>query len=388
MTNTDIDNKTPTLKQEKREVVITPDLLDHIKQTMQPQVLQFNDPLTGAFTLSVFAPSDSGQGGMKRYNLDADLERVMPRPRALEGLAVFEDVESFILHFNHFKNSDSKVFASKTANRFLSIIDYHEVDKDAGTTVSPSQLSPRHCRHGGVFAPKFSEAYLAWTGRNKKNMGQAEFADFLEDRVLDLHEPPAVNSENEADKKKLKIARMVNKTFADPAKMMDFRKGIKTHEASISKQFVNTQTGETEFEFRVEQHDEKGERVTIPGLFIIAIPVFDNSNVHYEVLVRLKYRTSEGRTTWFYELFRIDLVLENAFNDIKSKIATETSTTVLQGFPESGPYGAFTSGVPRGDVRDNSGRTPSEVYSFWQDKDRILAEKMMNSVRTSINDMF
>lgn len=379
----------------KHEAVITPQLLDHIKNTMQPQVVQISDPVTGLVSTSIFAPSERGNGGLTRHNIDSDIERLMARPRHLEGLAIFEDIESFIAHLNHFKNPDSVVFASKGASRFLSVIDYHQVQQ--ATLVLPEGTPEnqtivrtpmqRHCRHGGVFAPKFSEAYLAWTGFNKKDMNQAQFADFLEDRVLDLHEPPAVNSENAADQQKLKIARMNGKTFATPAQMMDFRKGIKIHEASVAKSYVNTSTGEVEFEYKVEQQDEKGERVNIPGLFVIAIPVFDNSDVHYEVLVRLKYRMNGGKPTWFYELFRIDRVLESAFKDVKEKISKETGVMLLQGFPDSGPFGALSSIVPNGDVRSND-HAPSDIYGFWKERDRHLAEAMMSNVRTTIKEMF
>lgn len=77
----------------------------------------------------------------------------------------------------------------------------------------------------------------------------------------------------------------------------------------------------------------RGETVDVPSMFIITIPVFKNSGDAYRIAVRLRTRTTGG-LKFFYELWGIDRVFEQAFTEACEFAREETGLPLFYGNPE------------------------------------------------------
>jgi hypothetical protein len=72
----------------------------------------------------------------------------------------------------------------------------------------------------------------------------------------------------------------------------------------------------------------------VPGLFLIAIPVFKDGVV-YRLPVRLRYRLKEGTVFWSYDIYRDDKAFKDAYDEICVQIEEETGSHVFVGQPEA-----------------------------------------------------
>lgn len=243
--------------------------------------------------------------------------RTAPLRRA--GTARHSTIASFIEHVLRFKDADSAVFAEVSATpKAVAVLDYHRAGADA---------PPRFGKHRSEYAFPLSEQWKAWMEMDGEVMDQAKFAEFLENRVLDVAAPEGLGENSRA------IAAKLGQTFATPQKLLELSRGLAVREGSVVQNAKNLSTGETQIQFTTQHTDERGEPLKVPGLFLLAIPVFDDG-VPYEIAVRLRYRLSGGRIAWFYEVHSADVVLRDAIEEACARVAKETGLPVFRGTPE------------------------------------------------------
>lgn len=262
--------------------------------------------------------------GIGAHSIKKFLDEYRQFPERRTGRAIVEDIPSFVLHVNRFKDADSVLFAVEDSKspRLLAVLDYHR----AG-----SESSPRWGQHRTVYRFPVSEQWQTWAG-GPKQFSQAEFAQFLEDHILDVAEPSVAGESAKAFCAQLGIS------FAGSQKLMELSRGISVRENSRVVQAVNLATGEGRIEFASEHQDEAGKPLSVPGGFLLAIPVFESGDL-YQVPVRLRYRLRSGSLTWTIEAQRTDLVFEDAFHGACQKAAAETELPLIYGRPESAKDG-------------------------------------------------
>nr|RAV90620.1 hypothetical protein DBT45_10450 [Aerococcus tenax] len=168
--------------------------------------------------------------------------------------------------------------------------------------------------------------------QNGEEMNQQEFAEFLENRILDIL-PPLTEFEEGTEA----IAEMMQKlggTMATAAQLMELSRGLAVHVDERVKNTVNLSTGEVEVQYAANNNGSDGAPLRVPSMFLIGIPVF-KLGVSYRIPVRLRYRARGGTITWFYELYRTDRVFENAYDEACEQAATATELPIFNGTPES-----------------------------------------------------
>lgn len=255
--------------------------------------------------------------GKKIMDLKPFLDAVASAPKAHTGTAQLQDLGSFIEHVNLFALDDSVIFAhrSRTAPSLTAVLDYRE------------KKTPRFGRHRSVYACPLSDEWKAWTANDGKAMSQGDFAAFLEDRILDV-----ILADETDDLRR--FAELAEGRWTGPAGLMSLARNLAVNVETQVRQAVTLSTGEIAVSY-VEQHkDGAGEPVKIPNLFMIAVPVF-YADTAYRIPARLRYRVQGGRITWSYSLYRVDRVLDDAFNGICERAKDETDLPVLLGAPES-----------------------------------------------------
>lgn len=293
--------------------------LEVVEQYAKPIVVEFTDPLSG-----VVAPALVGKEGIKPVPASI-FDEYLAAPRFRRGTATLTDLDSFIGHVNRFKSEESVVFANDDRARpgLAAVLDYHP----AG-----SESAPAFGRHKSTFAFPLSDEWKAWQAHDKEAMSLTDFAQFLEDRIVDVEHPADATFSDERTNDF--IDKLGGKgRLASPTRLLELSQGLSINENSTVKEASRLQSGEGHVVFESEHVDANGLAVDIPSMFVLTIPVFKNG-AYYRVLARLRYRVRGGVTFW-YELWRTDLVFDHAFKEALDKVRQETSLPVLLGSPEA-----------------------------------------------------
>lgn len=265
--------------------------------------------------------------GMKTIETKDYLDKWLTNPERRKGTAIFTDLDSFIAHVNRFKNPDSAIFADSDENApsLTSVIDYHVQGADADRT------GARWLEHRGSYSFPLSKEWQTWKAKSGQPMGQASFADFIETNILDVIDIDSVKLGGTAELFASKLGCM----FASPSALMTVSRGLAITVNSTVKQVVNLDTGAVQIGYTTEHRDglEAQAPLTVPNAFLIGIRVFRNGDI-YQVPVRLRYRQKEGSISWHYELYRPDLIFDDAFETACKKAGDDTGVPVFQGQDE------------------------------------------------------
>jgi uncharacterized protein YfdQ (DUF2303 family) len=251
-------------------------------------------------------------------------DEYLTAPERRKGTANLYDQESFIAHVNRFKDDDSALFSShvRTSPSITAVLNYHRRGA-AG--------DPRYGDHIAFYPLPVSDEWTAWTKNNGKGMTQTDFAIFLEDRILDvihIHDD-AVLSERISN-----FRALINGSFASPTRLLELSKGLSiTADEKVQNQ-INLQSGEAKLSYSSEHRDAAGEAISVPNMFMIAIPVFLNGTL-YQIAVRLRYRLKQGQITWFYEMYQTDQVFDDAVAHVRTDVVEHTGLPLYVGTAEA-----------------------------------------------------
>lgn len=231
-----------------------------------------------------------------------DLEKLLPHPARKRGSAILHDAASFVAYVNAHKTAGTRLFANANANApaFLAILDHH----------SDGDGDPGWCGHWADYACPKSLEWIAWMGANKKEMGQEQFAQFLEDNLPDIIDPVGADV--------LTVAQSLEATTK-----VRFGSAIRLDNGQ--RQLI--------YEEAIEGSANRGT-MKIPAAFTIAIPPFQGSP-RFKLMARLRYRIPKdgGALTLWYDLHRPEKVIEVAFFDELALIRDGRSADAETGLP-------------------------------------------------------
>jgi len=268
--------------------------------------------------------------GMKEVDVKAILDRHLPAPERRSGITNHTDLSSFIDYVNRFKSAPTVVFArnNRAEPKLLALFNHHPEGGD--------ESQAGHGDHRALYHFPLSDEWKVWQGKNKTMMTQGEFAEFVEERFLDIV-PPATEMSGDTGEVKLRLAPDVlrllaatNGRCATPAEMFALSRGLRVHAEDQVEQKVDLQSGEGALVYRSEHKNEAGEKVNVPQLFQIGIPVFDRGPA-YVMVARLRYRIAGGSVKWSYHLHRADLVFDDAFNEAVARTRSDAEVPVFIG---------------------------------------------------------
>lgn len=283
---------TTNIKASEAEAIIA-----FAKARCEPQVLKLEDPCGD---IGEHMPVLLGSDG-RASSLKGLIDEWRARPVRRKGCATATTLASFVELVNRDRGDNSVIFADDGADPSLTaVLNYHGA---GGADEEASFLDDRV-----RYAFPLSEEWKAWTAKDGEPMGQGAFAEFLEDNLLDIGEPGSAGAITEA------FCRSLGVTLAGPQKLLGLSRGLSIRVEQKVAQIVNLQTGEGRLTFEETHREEFGGALTVPAAFHIRIPVFRGGAI-YSIPVRLRYRASAGKITWFYEIHRAELFLQDAVND-------------------------------------------------------------------------
>ncbi|MCX2698354.1 DUF2303 family protein [Ochrobactrum chromiisoli] len=245
--------------------------------------------------------------------VDHILEKYRVFPSRKRGVAQVQTLDALIDLTNRHKTEDSAIFANLdwTKPSLTSIIDYHR---------NLSGGDADNCQHRIHYEFPLSDDWKLWVKNDGEVMSQQDFAIFLEDRIPDLASP----TEGEI----ATIERDFNTTVALPSQLVNLSRKMQVNVSSQVKTETKLQSGEGQIQWEETHTGADGQPVKVPGIFILSIaPFFMGEKVR--IPVRLRYRMSNQKVVWFYNIYRPDLVITQ---QVEADLLTLTKQTELPSF--------------------------------------------------------
>ena len=294
----------------------------------------------------------SGLSGTERVNLERDVAVAVPKGRELVSVKKFLDefatkpdrrigidkvqsLESFVEWVNRHKDKGTVVFCdiTRTAPKLLAIADYHHATSES----MEGDAAARFGKFRALYEFPISSHWKAWSDVNRKIMDQGDFAEFLDDHALDLISPEMVdNGKGEM------IASLPTEVaqylgfhggrMALPNDVLTLAKGLDVTSNARNVSRVDVQSGEGALVFEDQHVGANGQRVDVPKMFMIGVPLFDRAATAYRVPVRIRYRLAGG-IKWILTMFGDEQIVDKAITDAARSVHTECEVPVFLGTP-------------------------------------------------------
>jgi hypothetical protein len=311
------------------------DAIDRVAQLSEAKMLSMALPI--GTTIPIMAVPD----GTELLSVKKFIDDYAVKPDRRVGTDKVQDLDSLVAWINRHKDAGSVVFCDTTreAPKLLSIIDYHHQvpTTDDGKLLDSGDATARFGRFRALYEFPLSEHWKAWRKVDGVAMDQADFAEFLEERVLDLIAPDIGTDGEGSEVKKLpprvqQLLDALGGRCALPQDVITLSKGLEITATSRAVTRVDVQTGEGALVFEQDHVGADKQKVSVPKLFLIGIPLFDKSSFHYRIPVRIRYRL-HGGIKWTFTMFGADEVIDAAIREAAEHVRDGATTPLFYGTP-------------------------------------------------------
>lgn len=210
-------------------------------------------------------------------------------PARVQQAVVVTSATSFLNYFNRFANSDSTIFVDIEKAKIHGVIDYHV----AQTIDDFDDTVPQYCTHTVTYPCPLTPEAKKWFDNNKVQMNQTDFAQFIEDGLLEIIEP--------SGSEMLEIASTLQ-----AKNQVNFRSGIR----------LDNGQAQMTYEESIQGSAGISGNVNIPQKIAIALRIFRGDDAAYRIEANFRYRIKEGKLTMWYELIRPHIAREDAVKQI------------------------------------------------------------------------
>jgi uncharacterized protein YfdQ (DUF2303 family) len=228
-----------------------------------------------------------------------ELDKMRRSPLRIRQEVKMSDLESFIRYLVQFSEKDPETLEifvefTKTGGFFRGILDYHGED-------------PGWCHHQVSYTCPITVEWARWQNKNRVQMTQFDFATFLEEAQLDVVEPPG-------------------------ATLLEI---IQTMQAKTDVQFasaIRLENGNVQLRYDESTEARAGAKgqFEVPTRFKLGLRLFEGGD-SYAIEARLRYRLSEKRVVFSYDLVNTHLVVEAAFMAMVERVEKETGVKPFRG---------------------------------------------------------
>ncbi len=235
--------------------------------------------------------------GYSLENITAQLEKANTNRNRAQGTAVLGDVDSLLAYCDDQQMQDSGYI-------------YADPDRLTITAVFNDQRNPSvpgWRDHRASFSATTTPEMKKWLANDKKQMGQTEFAEFLEDNFADLAGADAQTLLNVATT----IQATTGINFASARRLQDGQTQLTYNEVVDAKAGADG-------------------ALKIPQTFALGLRIFKNGDA-YKLTARLKYRLHSGSVKFWYELDRPERAVEDAFAGYVAAVREKSGYRVLIG---------------------------------------------------------
>jgi uncharacterized protein YfdQ (DUF2303 family) len=258
--------------------------------------------------------------GKELHSLKKLRDEYLTAPERKKGTAFICEPGSFVEHVNRMQDEHSVLFACVDRDKpsVTAVYDYHQKDG-----------APRFGQHRAHYPFPLSDEWKAWMGRNgsENSMSQEDFAEFIEDRMMDLAQPSLAGART------LAYVEAIQCELATPSQVATLSRELSIRVDQNLVQQVKVSSGESQMVFREEHRDTNGAPLKVPGAFLIQIPIF-TGGIEAVLPVRLRFRVAGRSVNWHYEIALVDALFKQAIDEEIKKIQAGVELPVFVGSPE------------------------------------------------------
>lgn len=231
----------------------------------------------------------------------AALERRADSPLRRTGVSTHTELASFIEHVNRYKEKESVVWADIGCVQFVAVFN--------ADPAGSNQRKAGWGDHRAQYTCPRSPEWLVWSRNEDKLWSSEQFAEFIETHMDNLTDGEGA---------------------ASPVALMETARNLQIHTKGTFIKKVNPESGEY-YMVAKEEHDKQSS-TKIPRKFCLALRVFEGGEM-YRVEARIRFRITDGKPMFSYNLVRADEILRDAFDDIRATVKKETELPVFAGSP-------------------------------------------------------
>jgi len=217
---------------------------------------------------------------------EVDFEKFRQAPIRNVGVVVVSTVESFLLFSEReFLPGTTVCFADQDGGKFEVVFNY-----------AAGGDQPGWSDRSVILELKQTTSWARWMQKDKQQMDQLAFADFIEENMPDISEPTAAD-----------IVEMIQQ--------------LKVHRKAEFVSVVDPKTGFTNLTFNEQISGEtlKGN-IEFSGKFVLGLAPYRGSD-KYRVDATLRFNiTDQNKLRVFYSMLNADLVEEHAFAVEREKV--------------------------------------------------------------------
>lgn len=232
----------------------------------------------------------SGQERIERVALTTE------RPAAKAGTVTLHSVQSLNLYVQRHRTADTVIYADQEGERITAVLDDHG-------------KAPGHCRHRAVYPCPVTTEWAAWRKVLGRALSQEALVDFLEERALDIVEPPA-------------------------AELQEMIRELTVKADVVWKKAFDERTGTVRLEYKEDVSDTAGRtgQVALPAHFTAGIAIYKGGEP-YRCQVRLRYRLADAKLRLQLSIDNVERIEEVAFADAVKELEAGLGgeTLVLHG---------------------------------------------------------
>lgn len=223
--------------------------------------------------------------------VDRDLDKYRDRPRRKAGQATVLDAESFIAYVTkHGIDSETEIWANPKHGNITAVINAH--------TASPDQAGWGD--HRCVLALQQTPAWQTWVGRDGQLFEQADFAELVEQRLIDfVGNHPSIPGE----------------VFPSGAEMLELAQHFQATRSARFERSQRLKSGQTSLGYveNIEASAGTKGQLTVPDFFALALQPFEGSK-GFLVRARFRYRLTGSQLRVGYVLERPEDIERQAFD--------------------------------------------------------------------------
>ncbi|WIY25141.1 DUF2303 family protein [Parasedimentitalea psychrophila] len=264
------------------------------------------------------------------------------KPAQKTGTAKFETLDSFIDWTNRFKGDESVVFANQSRQQpsLTSVIDYHP---ESAPQLDPKtgDANARYCRHRGLYKFPVSEEWKIWNAVAQKTLAKSELGEFIEEHAKDIIDPsPALLGSGKPEnaepweKPLIEVAAKLKGRYGQFARLMEMSRHLEIYVSSNLITKRNPDDGTVQMSFENENKDAEGKPLSIPNLFLIAIPVFDQG-VNYRLPVRFSFKKNGSAVSFRLTIYNPEAAFYDALKEAVNTAQEKTKLPTFYGSPET-----------------------------------------------------
>lgn len=220
-------------------------------------------------------------------------------PNRKRGTVCLKDLASMLAYCADQKTPETGyLYADPDTRTITAVFNDHRHLDDAGWR-----------DHRAAYKAEYTPEFAKWLGKSGVQMGQTEFAEFVEDNFADITEPAAQHL--------LEMA-----TTIQAKTDISFASAKRLQNGQVQLQYTET----------IDARAGANGALEIPKEFALGLRIFKNGE-GYKLKARLKYRLHSGTVKFWYELDRPERAVEDAFGGYVETLREQSGYCVLLGTP-------------------------------------------------------